>query len=193
MKLLSILSVYLAAVTVAKANFYSFATTKEEHHAFLAKSLLAFVGHAEIISMKYLGEGGRVLTPEEVAASKPFCVDPLFYTAESPIRRIEFSVRLIPEQRIKGEFPPDGQFTFTYSNSLIGLSAQHPRTLHQGQRMTFYINEKKGSAVTDLSYGSVEGEDKKTGIAGTGQPATRTESNTEGSDKPQTESEGRSR
>ncbi len=177
---------------VARADFYNYATTEEDNHALLASSKLAFVGHAEIISMKFLGKDKRVLTPEEVVTAKPFTTDPLFYPPESLVQRIEFTVKLVPEKLLKGEMPEQNYVTFTYGNSLVALCAQHPRTLHKGNRMTFYVTDIVGTEVKSIAYGDVETQEDAE-QAGTGQPATRPESKPEGGDKPQPESEGRSR
>lgn len=86
----------------ARADFYDYATTKEEHQNLLAKSKIAFVGHAEILSMRFLGKDKRVLTPEEVVSAKPLMTDPLFYPVDSLVQRIEFTVKLVPEKLLKG-------------------------------------------------------------------------------------------
>ncbi|MFT4175124.1 MAG: hypothetical protein QM627_00575 [Luteolibacter sp.] len=154
MKAVFTILLWITFFTFSQASYEKrFAKTSEEKAEFQDKSQAAFIGHAEILHMKYLGENGRVLTPEEVAAAKPASLEPLFYTTDSPVRRIEFTVRLIPEKFLKGEQPKEGDFTFSYSNSLIVLFTREPRNLHKGIKMTFYILKTEKNKVLEIGYG----------------------------------------
>ena len=144
---------WVAISTFSHGFFETFAKTPEERIELQNKSQAVFVGHAEILNMRYLGENGRVLTPEEVAASKPFCLDPLYYTTDSPIRRIEFTLRLVSEKFLKGKKPKEGDFTISYSNSLIALFTNEPRDLHKGGKMTFYILKSEKNKILEIGYG----------------------------------------
>lgn len=93
------------------------------------------------------------MTPEEVAASKPAMLDPLYYTTDSPIRRIEFTLRLVSEKFLKGEKPAEGNFTISYSNSLVVLMTNEPRNLHKGGKMTFYILKSEKNKILEIGYG----------------------------------------
>ena len=135
---------------------YTYATTPKEKADLIKKCKTAFIGHAEILGMRYLGVNGRVLTPEEVAASKPGCIDPLYYPSDSPIRNIEFTVKLVADRILKGKMPPSAVYRFTYRNSLIVMFDNQPRSLHKGGKMEFYIIAADGDVVSEIAYGGID-------------------------------------
>jgi hypothetical protein len=153
MKITLTILVWVAISTFSYGFFENFAKTPEEKIELHNKSQAVFIGHAEILNMRYLGENGRVITPEEVAASKPFLLDPLYYTTDSPIRRIEFTLRLVSEKFLKGEKPEEGDYTISYSNSLIVTFTNEPRDLHKGGKMTFYILKSEKNRILEIGYG----------------------------------------
>lgn len=55
--------------------------------------------------------------------------------------------------------PKQNYITFTYSNSLVVLCAQHPRTLHKGDKMIFYVADIDGTEVKSIAYGGNESQE----------------------------------